>query len=423
MIAIRYYNTGKLVQGLESVTRLVENTELTNEIVGQPLEDGRQINDHIIINPDVFSWELYVSNTAYTELKKDNTITIGEVAKNVYGILADLRDQRQLLIIESEHHIIKPVAIRSISFNNNAPYHGALNIKVDFQKLQSVSSLEVELEKQKSQNTYEISEANIKEVFKGELPTEKTIDAKINEWFKNNWEVTPLAQGLIKASNACQGISTNLQDWSRGMDNITSKVRSLSDFPNSLLKISKNFTAAVKDTINIGYAVVEETESWISEALTQVNDNTDLIASVFNAPTSLKLELEKVTLQFDLTYDKMATCWKADCISLNEDDKGNLTKEYIFSQRIVSPNSDLFEGIEIEGVAGLNVVIPGIAPADGLGNSVDTTIMAFAENNCSLAVIKNKEALQSYNKLLIYDGSLEHCNITVEELGFKVEAQ
>ena len=381
MLIIRDYQTGKIVKGLESVVKVVETTEITNEIVGQPLETGEQIFDHVIINPDVFSLELSVSNTG-----EQDKIQLGQSARNVFGVLKKLRDDRKVLIVEGFHSNNDQVLIKQVTFTHTAPYTGALNIRVDFQKLQAVKPLKKAAEL---------------EVYKPKIDINKNINKSLADTFRNNLSKLSQWNTEVKVLNE---INDAIEGLSVAAEAPKILIKKVADYPKQFIKTASGFSNMVADWMDVGFAGIGAVDDTISSALSVYNQSVNYVDTAFDVPNIFKIELEKNILQFELAYDKTASCWKSSCTSLSQNEQGETVQTVVYNSRNVTPEMNIFEGVSEEfGLAGLFMTIP---PPDSreTGNGVETSVRALSEGNCKIFYITNREGLDAYYVLKNYQG-------------------
>lgn len=400
MLIIRDYQTGKIIKGLEAVTRVVETTEITNEIVGQPLETGEQVFDHVVVNPDTFSLELSVSNTGEAD-----KIELGQVARNVFGVLKKLRDDRKVLIVEGFHSNNEQVLVKQITFTHTAPYIGALTIRVDFQKLLAVKPLE----KAKELETYTPKVDTNKKVDKTLKKTLKKTLSKSSQW-SNKVSV------LDKINNTIEGLS-------KAAEIPKTIIKKVADYPKKFLKTASGFSNMVGDWIDVGFAATGAVNQTISSAISIYSQGVNYIDTAFDVPNIFKVELEKNILQFELAYDKTAGCWKSSCVSLTENEQGETIETVVYSSRNIVPETNIFEGIDKQfGLVGLFMTNP---PPDNreTQNGIECSVLALTKENCKIFYMTEQEVLDAYYLLKNYQGERDSIPVKVSctDFNYKIK--
>lgn len=109
---------------------LSEAHSADNTVTELPLEDGSPLTDHVIIKPDTVEISVEVSNYDGANAK-----TTGERAKTAWQRFKQLRLERQLLTITTEHEIYENMVVASLSATHVIPFSGRMIYTCKFQRV------------------------------------------------------------------------------------------------------------------------------------------------------------------------------------------------------------------------------------------------------------------------------------------------
>jgi len=130
---------GPLVAGVEVAVLISEAHNLTANATKLSMEDGAQVTDHVIVNPDDVSVVFSMTNAG------DGAQT----ARDVFETFKRMRDDRTLVELATEHHVYENMVIVGVNPMHQAPYKGALNFTVHLQQINFVRLESVGREPQK----------------------------------------------------------------------------------------------------------------------------------------------------------------------------------------------------------------------------------------------------------------------------------
>lgn len=125
-----YSNTRDPIPSVLIDVILTESHSAENQVTELPLEDGSPITDHVIIKPDIVEISVEVGNHDGPGAR-----TTGERAKTAWQQLKQLRNNRELLTITTEHEIYENMVISSLTANHMIPFSGRMIYTCKFQKL------------------------------------------------------------------------------------------------------------------------------------------------------------------------------------------------------------------------------------------------------------------------------------------------
>ena len=132
---------GTEIAGIHISVLTCEQHNFTSSVTNIPLENGVVIRDHVIVNPDKLTVNFECSNTD------------SQSAQDTFEQFKQLRDNRELLEIITEHKIYKNLVLTEFSATHCAPYKGALQGTLVFEEVALVTVTAVGREPKKIKKT------------------------------------------------------------------------------------------------------------------------------------------------------------------------------------------------------------------------------------------------------------------------------
>lgn len=115
------------------------NRQFPNRVTSHPVEDGTDISDHVVNDPRVFSIEGVISDAAF-QLDADNDPIPGGPGRSVLAAftLEDMRDNGELLTLETPNDIYFDVIITDLSIPRDAQTGKSLVFTITLQQITTV---------------------------------------------------------------------------------------------------------------------------------------------------------------------------------------------------------------------------------------------------------------------------------------------
>ncbi len=120
--------------------RLVETHDKEATVVTTPIEDGTNVTDHIILQPDIVTVQAEVSN-----LDGFLSFSTGERAKTAWLDLKQKLNSRQLFDLVTTHENYTNMALSRIFGENSAPFNGRLIIDLMFIRVDLTQTAVIEI--------------------------------------------------------------------------------------------------------------------------------------------------------------------------------------------------------------------------------------------------------------------------------------
>jgi hypothetical protein len=146
-IAFQYQVPKKMIGTFVVDAFLAEHYQFTNSVTDIPVEEGSNINDHIVEDQDVISVEAFIGNTAFERVTEDgNSVSNLQVpdrmarVRQAYQELKKLAKAKQLFDVVLGLETFTGMAITSFTIDRDAETGANLPFTMEFKKLKIVHS-------------------------------------------------------------------------------------------------------------------------------------------------------------------------------------------------------------------------------------------------------------------------------------------
>jgi hypothetical protein len=146
-VAFQYQIPKKMIGTYIVDAFIAEHYQFSNSVTDIPVEEGSNINDHIVEDQDVISVEAFIGNTAFEVVTKDgNTVSNLQApermarVRQAYQELKKLAKSKKLLDVVLGLETFTGMAITSFVIDREAETGANLPFTMEFKKLKIVHS-------------------------------------------------------------------------------------------------------------------------------------------------------------------------------------------------------------------------------------------------------------------------------------------
>jgi len=136
---------------IEFDANLSESHNWTNDVTTNPVENGSTVADHIISLPDKITLTGFITNAPLSLGQKSDSETsvddkkVDDRVDAAIGKLRDLMDNKMIVTVFTKYLVYPNMAITAISFPRNSSSGDAIEVNIDFVKLNLVSTQTVKV--------------------------------------------------------------------------------------------------------------------------------------------------------------------------------------------------------------------------------------------------------------------------------------
>lgn len=417
-----YISTGNVELRFDDALTVVNETHtFANEVVSQTLEDGSLLTDHIIVLQDELESQVFVSNSVRGE------------SEDVYSTLKQIRNNRKLCSVYTDHELYSNMAIESVTAPHEAPMTKCITFTIKFKRVDWTDKVNNRYRNYYPPRKFEDPLVPQLQSIFNDIPNDiytdrqnhKIARAKQNAKFGSFGNIDDIETSAVSRNDlgALVPLDNSRFPATSSIYDIIKKISTRNDFTEE--EIESFFAVNVRDVIVEGLFTVDENR--LSDIYQLIASNINYISYLDFMPCSFNIIVEGQVIQFELVYNNLLTVWKCGI----KDALGQSIIENMTMMAGVNNIQDLLLKYHKLGnessIITEDLVIVGLYATEPMSEDkpvyqrgIESSQYAFTENAegvppCYLCYFTNKEASEVY-KNYINGEKLEEDN-TLELLG------